>query len=125
MKVLVLGNPLLKNDSLPLRLLPLLEKKFSSIEFVEADPADVDLEQGSLVIIDTAKGIKDVMLIEDADRLQDDKMLSVHGLGLAEQLALLKAIGRPVELKIICVPEKISSQRALEGITKMLRAIVP
>ncbi len=124
MKVLVFGNPLLKDDSLPLRLLPSLRKSFPETEFDEADPADVDLEQGPLVIIDAAN-VRDVMLVEDVDRLKDDRMLSAHGLGLAEMLAIFKAIGRQVQVKVICVPQGMTKDRALTEVTKMLRAILP
>lgn len=125
MKVLVFGNPLLKEDSLPLRLLPALRKEFPTVEFDEADPADMDMEKGQVVVIDTAKRVKGVMLIEDASRLQDYKLLSAHGLGLAEMLALFRTIGKQVQVKIICVPEKMRQQKALADVTKLLRAILP
>jgi len=123
MKVLVFGNPLLKEDNLPLRLLPSLRKSFPETEFDEADPADIDLEKGQLVVIDTAKGIDRVMLIEDASKLQDYEMLSTHGLGLAEMLALMKAAGRKVDVKIVCVPQGMPQKKALTEVTKMFRAI--
>ena len=44
MRVLVLGNPLIPEDSLPLKLLPKLRKKFPRIEFVEFDPNE-DIEE--------------------------------------------------------------------------------
>ena len=123
MRVLVFGNPLLKNDSLPIRLLPSLKKHFPDVDFVETDPADIDVEKGKLIVIDTAKGIKEVTLLDDISKLESDSMLSMHGLGLAEQLVLMEAAGQKVKLKIICVPEKISQKLALEGITKILKSI--
>ena len=125
MRILVFGNPLLKEDSLPLKLLPALRKEFPAVEFDEADPADIDMEKGRIVVVDTAKGIDRVMLVEDANKLQDYKLLSAHGLGLAEMLALMKAAGRQVQVKIICVPQGMPQQKALADVTKLLRAIVP
>lgn len=125
MKVLVLGNPLLEEDSLPLKLLPVLRKEFPSIDFDEADPADIDSEKGQVVVIDTAKGVKDVVLLEDMDRLQNYKLISAHGLGLAEMLALMKAAGKQVQVKVICVPRGMRESKALAEVTKALRAIVP
>lgn len=113
----------MKNDSLPISLLPSLKEKFPNVEFIETDPADIDVEKGELIILDTAKGIKEVTLLDDVDKLENDNMLSLHGLGLAEQLALMKAAGRTVRLKIICVPEKIPQKKALEDIAKILKSI--
>lgn len=124
MKVLVLGNPLLKEDSLPLKLLPALRKEFPTVEFDEADPADIDDEKSPLVIIDTAN-VKGVTLVEDANYLEDYKLLSAHGLGLAEMLALMKAAGKQVQVKIICVPEKMTQKKVLADVSVLLRAIVP
>jgi Ni,Fe-hydrogenase maturation factor len=123
MRVLVLGNPLVDSDSLALKLLPSLKERFPNIEFEEADPADIDLEQDPIVI-DVAKNVKKVVLIDDAKRLQSDDALSIHGLGLAEMLSLMETAGRKVSVKIICVPEKMSPKLALEKITPMLRAIL-
>ena len=126
MKVLVFGNPLVEDDSLPLRLIPALQEEFPAVEFDEADPADIDAEEGQVVVIDAAKGIgKDVVLIDDTEKLQHDKIMSAHGLGLAEMLALMKAAGRQIQVKIICVPQGMKQSSALAAVTKMLRAIVP
>ncbi|MFH0830308.1 MAG: hypothetical protein V1887_04070 [Candidatus Aenigmatarchaeota archaeon] len=126
MKVLVFGNPLLEEDNLPLRLLPALKKEFPGIDFEEADPADMDMEKGQVVVIDTAKGIgKDVMLLEDTEKLQDYKLLSAHGLGLAEMLSIFKVVGKKIDVRIICIPQDMPEKKALTAVTKMLRAIVP
>mgnify|MGYP001559860477 CR=1 FL=1 len=37
-KVLVFGNPLLEQDSIPLRLIGRLRERFPKIEFTEFDP---------------------------------------------------------------------------------------
>ena len=62
MKVLVFGNLLLDNDSLPLRIIPKLHEKSPDVEFKEIDPTE-DLEnQGrNLMILDTVEGIDKVV----------------------------------------------------------------
>ncbi len=120
-KVLVFGNPLLKEDSLPLRLLPELQKRFPEIEFVEADPNDFDYT--AELIIDTAVGIKDVKLIDDINKLEASKIFSMHEMDLGQTLKLMKAAGLIEKIRIIAVPSKISEEEALDKIEKILRSI--
>nr|MBA4405224.1 hypothetical protein [Nanoarchaeum sp.] len=67
--IYVFGNPLVKEDSLPLKLIEKLKKEFSSLNFKEFDTVE-DLEfEKELNIIDTVKGIKKVEIIEDLDKI--------------------------------------------------------
>ena len=122
-KVLVFGNPLLEEDNLPLRLLPALRKKFPRIEFVEADPNDFDYNAG--LIIDTAKGVRDVVLIDDMRKLQTGKIFSMHEMDLGQTLRLAAAAGLLKEVKIIAVPANISPKKALDKVVKIITAIGP
>lgn len=57
MKILVFGNALVEEDSLPLRLLAALRLCFPSVEFREFDSAEnLENEGRDLVILDAAKG---------------------------------------------------------------------
>jgi len=60
MKIYVFGNPLVEEDSLAIKLIPSLQKKFPNIQFVIADPNENFPPEGEkdLIIIDTVKGIK-------------------------------------------------------------------
>lgn len=40
MKIYVFGNILVDIDSLPIKLIPLLQKEFPDIEFCELDPSE-------------------------------------------------------------------------------------
>ena len=61
MKILVFGNMLVEADSLPLRLMPKLEKLLPSVEFKEFDTAENLEDEGrDLIILDTAFGIEKV-----------------------------------------------------------------
>jgi len=58
--IYVFGNPLIKEDSMPLKLINKLKKEFPSLQFKEFDTVeDLDLEK-EMNIIDTVKGIKKV-----------------------------------------------------------------
>ena len=53
MKVYVCGNPLLKEDSIPLKILPELQNKFPSIKFIDFDPTEDIPKEQKLFFIDT------------------------------------------------------------------------
>lgn len=124
MRVYVFGNPLLEEDSLPLELLPELRRRMPDIEFVESDPADMPHEE-ELLIIDTAMGINDVVLIEDIRKLKTCNLMSMHEMDLGQMLKLMKAAGMIKEVKIIAVPKGIQAEEALDRIGKIIRAISP
>jgi len=93
MKIYVFGNPLVKEDSLPLRLLPDLEKIFPEIDFIVTDPNENFPPKGEkdLIILDTVLGIKEPMIL-DLDDLQKQKKtpISPHDYDLLFHLILLK-----------------------------------
>lgn len=122
MKVLVFGNPLLENDSLPLKLLPELKNKFPDIEFKEIDPTE-DLEkQGKhLIILDTVEGINKVVILNSIEQLHANKIYSMHDFDLAYNLKLLKKIGKVDSVKIIGVPMEIDKQKALDQIQSIFK----
>jgi Ni,Fe-hydrogenase maturation factor len=121
-RILVFGNPLLDEDSLPLRLLPEMRKRMPDMEFVETDPNDMPQDE-DLVIIDTAVGIKDVVLIDDIKKLETSDLMSMHEMDLGQTLTLMQAAGLLKEVKIIAVPMGMSPSEALDKTEKMLRSI--
>lgn len=123
MRILIFGNPLLKDDSIPLRLLPILKKKFPNIEFVVTDPTTLEFDK-ELLAIDTAEGINDVVLIDDIKLLETGKILSLHDFDLGQFLKLARTVGMLKRFKIICVPKKITLTIAMNKIEKLIRAIV-
>ena len=66
MKIYVFGNPLVEEDSLAIKLIPSLQKKFPNIQFVIADPNENFPPKGEkdLIIIDTVKGIKKPRILD-------------------------------------------------------------
>jgi len=121
MKVLVFGNPLLDNDSLPLRLLPKLREGFPSIEFKEIDPTEgLECDGRDLVILDSVAGINEVVEIDSIERLHANRVFSMHDFDLAYNLKLLKKVGKIDSVRIIGVPMGIGEDEALEGIGEML-----
>ena len=121
MNIYVCGNPLVKEDSLPLRILPVLQKKFPEINFVEFEPTEDLPKEENLVIIDTVINAKDVMLIDDIDKFVQTKALSLHDFDLGLNLKLAKKLGKIKSVKIIGVPPGLGEVEALQKISKSLR----
>ncbi|MCX6709028.1 MAG: hypothetical protein NTW67_05285 [Candidatus Woesearchaeota archaeon] len=121
MNIYVCGNPLVKEDSLPLRILPVLQKKFPLINFIEFEPTeDLPVEE-NLVIIDTIINVKDVMLIDNIDKFVETKALSLHDFDLGLNLKLAKKLGQIKSVKIIGVPPGLGEVEALRKISESLR----
>jgi len=122
MRIFVFGNPLLEEDSLPLKLVPLLKKEFPGIEFIELDPNEgLEALEGEANIIDTAFGIKKVQLIEDIEKIQDSPGVSMHDLDLGFSLKLLKKMGRLGKVRIFGIPPNLSEKEALKQLTPLLK----
>ena len=85
-KILVFGNPLVRRDSIPLKLIDNLRNEFPKIEFKEFDSIEeIQNEGDTLYILDSVEKIKKVMVITDLDQLATDKIYSVHDFDLAYQ----------------------------------------
>ena len=105
MKIFVVGNALVDEDSLPLKLLPLLQKEFPQIEFIEFDPTENFPEElDEICMIDTVKGIKRPQVFTDIDVFINKKGVSMHDFDLAWEMKLLKKTGKLKNIYIIGIP---------------------
>jgi Ni,Fe-hydrogenase maturation factor len=124
-RILVFGNPLLRRDSLPLRLIPGLRERFPKIEFVEFDPNEsLEKEGRQLNIIDTVEGIDQVTLITDIDSLKMPKAVSMHDLDLGATLKILKKMALIEKARIFGVPMDISEEEALRQLTELIASTI-
>lgn len=122
--IYVFGNPLVKEDSLPLKLIDKLKKEFPSLRFKEFDTVeDLDLEK-ELNIIDTVKGIKKVELIEDIDRIVTDKIYSIHDFDLGYTLKLFEKMKMIDKVKIFGIPAIMNEKEAFEQLKKMINILI-
>lgn len=120
MKVFVFGNPVVEKDSLPLRILPELKKRFPMIEFVNSDPTELLEYDDEAWILDAAEGIDDVEILSDISRLDLPKRFSVHDYDLTVDLHLLQKLGKLQQVKIIAVPMGMEEKEALTKVEKVL-----
>lgn len=123
LRILVFGNPLVKEDALPLELLPDLQREFPNLEFVEFDAAE-DLEKevrdGELLIIDSVKGLDRVRLITDIGCISTSKIYTMHDFDLGMTLKLLKKMGMLKGVKIFGVPTSYGKKKAMKELKKLL-----
>lgn len=120
--IYIFGNPLLDFDNLPLKLAPKLRKIFQEIDFVITDPSEnIESINGELIIIDTVEGINKVVLIDDLEKLETNKIYSLHDFDLAFNLKILQKIGKLKKVKIFGVPMKGDEEEILSQLKKLIK----
>ena len=121
--VYVFGNPDIKEDALPLKILPHLQKKFPDISFRVLDPNEEWDAPENLVIIDTGLGIDKVTVFDDLDRFSLAPRVSLHDFDAYANLRLLQKLGKLKTLKIIGVPADTSKKEAINKTSAELAKI--
>jgi hypothetical protein len=127
MKILVFGNPLVEKDNLALKITPRLQENFPEIEFKEFDSTEDlenEMEDGKLRILDVVEGVDKVRIMDDIDKIEVDKVYSMHDFDLGYNQKLLKKIGRLERVEIICIPMGMGEEEALNQIQLILRKCV-
>jgi hypothetical protein len=115
------GNPLVEKDSLLHRIMPDLKSELPDFEFVEADGSELPSEK-ELNILDVAEGIREVMLVDDLDKLRTERIFSMHDFDLAQNLKIMKRFGMLGKVRIIAVPSGIDEKAAVAGIKKTVNS---
>jgi Ni,Fe-hydrogenase maturation factor len=105
-KVLVFGNKLVQKDSLPLKLIPHLEKEFPEIEFKEFDSVEDLQNEGSLIyIIDSVENIENVTIIYNIDQIEiSNNFYTIHDMDLGYMLKLMKKLKMIDKVIIFGIP---------------------
>jgi len=124
-KILVFGNPLVAADSIALRLIAPLQKKFPGILFKEFDAAEnLEKEGRNLIILDSAVGLDNVAMLDDLDRISTCQPCSMHDFDLALTLKLLKKMGAIDSVRIIAVPSDYPLSKALKETSRIISNII-
>ena len=122
-KISVFGNPRVKTDSVPLKIISKLQKKFPKIKFAVEDPSGIiNHNENEWWILDTAEGIDDVKIINNPGMFNLQRKNSVHDYDLALDIKLLSKLGKLKKIKIIAVPCNMKRQEALHKVTQLLSA---
>ena len=105
-KFFLIGNLLVEEDSMPLKLKPLLQKEFLNIEFLEFDPTENFPEDSDeICMIDSVKGINDPRIFTDIDEFIIKKGVSMHDFDLSWEMKLMKKTGKLKKVFIIGIPQ--------------------
>jgi Ni,Fe-hydrogenase maturation factor len=119
--VYLIGNPIMPEDSLPHVFAPRLKADFPEINFDELDSVDEIPHEDPLILVDTVKGIKNVMVFNDVDSFEGVPHYSLHDFDLGTTLKILKKFGRLGRVMIIGLPGDMERQ---EEIYKELKEMI-
>lgn len=110
--IYIIGNLLVDEDSMPLKIKDSLKRDFPDIDFQEFDPTEnLPEQQNRLIMIDTVKDIKKPRVFEDIDQFMNSRAYSLHDFDLGWQLKLYKKLKIINSVLIIGVPETGSPQK--------------
>ena len=127
MKIYVFGNPLAKEDNLPIKLLPKLKKLFPKIEFEIADPNEnfPPEEEKDLVILDTVKGLKEpkILKLEDLQSLERTPN-SPHDYDLMLHLQLLKKLKKINSVRIFGIPLSLDIGMTINWLKRVIPDLI-
>jgi glycine cleavage system regulatory protein len=119
--IFIAGNTLVDEDSMPLKLMPLLQKEFPQIDFIEFDPTENFPEQNEeFCLIDTIKGISKPRIFTDIDEFINKKRVSLHDFDIAWEMKLMKKTGKLKEILIIGVPMEMDIYKIFNEIKALI-----
>ena len=120
--ILVFGNMLVPQDSVPLKILPKLSAEFPNINFEEIDTVEQVEDFGrDLVIIDSVHGIEKVEVITDLDSIELNHIITMHDFDLGITLKLLKKAKRLDSVIIFGVPQRYPREKAFLELKEKIR----
>jgi len=96
----------LKEDNLPLKILPKLREEFPDIEFVVKDPNEEwdILESEEIIILDTVIGIKEIIIFDSLEKFSKVPRIGMHDFDALTNLRYLQKLGKIKKIKIISMP---------------------
>ena len=120
-KILVFGNPLVKKDSLALRVADKLKKESPEIEFKEFDTAEsLEKEGREITILDVVEGLEKVEVIRDLNKISRCNIFSLHDFDLSYELNLLQKTKLIEKFQIIGIPPQLKEKETLNQVKKIL-----
>lgn len=123
MNIYVCGNPLVGEDALPLRIVPMLRNQFPALDFIDYDPTENLPKERNLIIIDTVINVNDVRIFHDIDTFVQTKTLSLHDFDLGMNLKIAQKMGWIKQVTIIGVPPHYSEKKAVEEISLVIASL--
>ena len=103
--VLCFGNPYVDEDNLAVEIAQ--EIKIDGVEFkILQNPDDIlnYKDQDQLFILDVFRNLDDLIVVKDINKLEENKIFSLHDFDLGFFLKLMKQTGQLKETIIIGIP---------------------
>ncbi len=129
MKIFCFGNPLIKEDRLPLEIADSLKKYFPKVKFVKAysiedveDEIEKKEKNEEIVIIDTVKNINEIKVLDENDIVLS-KIYSLHDFDIGVYIKLMKKFGKLKSVKIIGIPQNYNKRKCIAELKKLLKLI--
>ena len=118
-----LGNEVVDIDSLPLKMMPYLSKKFPQINFLPFDPTESTETENKMIFLDTVFGIKKIKLITDLKNLRLSPRNSVHDYDLPLYLGLMLKLKKIKEFTVIGLPVNYPLKNAFKEVSPYIKDI--
>lgn len=124
--VLVFGSEIVKEDSIALKIADILKKDKSlprKIKIIECSQLNDIFKHKNerIVILDVAKGIEDVALLDDLHTIRKKGISTIHDFNLGYYLKLMEAIGELKKMEIIAIPYHANN---IEEIAKKVKILL-
>lgn len=119
--VYCLGNSLVKDDNLPIQMMPYLKKELPQFLFRHFDPTETDKICDRPIFVDTILGSKKITIYSDLSEFQLSPRVSAHDYDLPLFLGLMIKLSKIKNFTLIGIPNEYTLKRALKETVKVLR----
>jgi len=125
LRVYYIGNELIKEDSVHIKVCEKLKELLNDVEFIRLnDPLELlEVDTFPVVIVDSALGIKETIVVDSSQMLSNEPIVSAHFLNLAFCLKLCTTMNKNFEFKAICVPANINLEDAVNEVHEKIEDI--
>jgi len=120
-KILVFGNPYLKEDNLAVKVGESLALEGARVEHCSKPDDLLNHDLKDSIILDVAKGIDKVDVFDDLDSLEFSVIFSLHDFDLSFFLKVLKEAGKVEEVRIIGIPQEYDKDKAVKEVKRILK----
>lgn len=120
-KILVFGNPYLKEDNLAVKIGEQINLKGFKIVNCSKPDDLLNHDINKSIILDVAKGIDQITLFDDIDSLEFSVIFSLHDFDLGYFLKLLKETGKLEKANIIGIPVGYDEEKAAKEVKHLIK----
>lgn len=123
-KILVFGNPYLKEDNLAVKISKKLDVPGFEVKHCTNPDDLLNHDLNNSIILDVAKGIEKVDVFNDIDSLEFSVIFSLHDFDLSYFLKILKETGKVKDINIIGVPQGYDEEKAVGEVKELVKGFI-